>query len=1406
MNVNYKLVNQLCFLILTSTLTACGSGGGDDAKKLECAAPKVVSSDLTSCVLPNTAPVISSVDSLTLSDDVQNGITVYSATATDVDGDSLVWSIQDPQNIFAIDAATGELTVSDNSNLDFSLTNYQITLTVTDNGSGALSSSMEINVTVTDSTNGVIQPSITPNAQQGIIYYQRVDDDYTGWILHAWNNAECNGYSDFADDVGSEWETGLAPTGQDDNYGVYWLFDTKEAAECANFIVHKGDTKDPSEGDQKLSLTDGRSAFVVSGVGVFDSPDKVTTDVPFAITDASAHWIDANTLVWNGTGDNVQLLFSADATLDENFNNNNTIPLTETTLTTEQKARIPHIATWSAFAIDKPLSEIKSLLTHQLVLASFDNNDDPLAATFVQTAKVLDDIYTNGTGDADEKTLGVVYNNDTQSVSVWAPTANTVKLNLYNDNKSLVSTEDMTLDTTTGIWSFTNPSSSDSLDRLYYTFTVNVYHPITKALETLTVTDPYSVNTSANGLYSQFVNLSDDDLKPAAWESHDIATLDEIEDAILLEGHIRDMSILDLTTTEANRGKYLAFTEQGTDSMDYLSSMAEAGVTHFHMLPANDIASIEENSADRIELTSTVAQLCAKNSTASVCSLSDKAQTLLAVMESFDPSTGDAQKLASELSGYDGFNWGYDPQHFNVVEGSYASEADGVAKVKEFRQMVQALHEKGLRVALDVVYNHTSSSGVWDKSVFDKLVPGYYHRYSEVTGEIERSSCCENTATEHKMMAKFVQESLVHWAKEYKIDSFRFDIMGLMPKDLLVSSRAAVQAIDPDTYFYGEGWNIGETANGRLFEDASQYNMAGTEIGTYNDRPRDTIREAALSADTVDLNKVDYVRLGLVGTQQDYKLEDSSGQVKQALNFGQSSYAKDPADIINYISKHDGETLWDKLQYSLPTNMLAEQRVRVHSLSAAIPVLSQGIPFFQVGIDLLRSKSMDRNTYNSGDWFNKIDFTKMSNNWNIGLPMQQDNSDWDTIGAISGNANTAVTASNIALSEQVFKEFVKIRSTSKLFRLNDSAQISRRIGFHNTGASQTPGVIVMSIDDGVGVTDLDANYDAIVVVINGTDADVTHAVTSATGFTLHPIQVNSADNQLTNASFTSNETQGTFSVPAYTAAVFVKTQSGAQGTGLAADPDFVNSPFTDTPIYISALGNNTELAQMTYDDRGSYKVSQTLSSGDYEFNLGDSEFTNINVQMSDVDVTGSEITISQGDNESFAFSIETSGSYQFELEVSEATYVLKITLLNSLVSCEIPTSAGTGPLTVAGDGSLYVKGDHSGWGADAKYKLTYIGDNQYQAIADFDGDIQFKLASSDGDWATQLWANKTDGTIETSALSLGTNYNVSLGNAGTDNNKATLTKGTYKFLLSLNEDDPQAGADVGTLNIQQCSE
>jgi pullulanase-type alpha-1,6-glucosidase len=492
--------------------------------------------------------------------------------------------------------------------------------------------------------------------------------------------------------------------------------------------------------------------------------------------------------------------------------------------------------------------------------------------------------------------------------------------------------------------------------------------------------------------------------------------------------------------------------------------------------------------------------------------------------------------------------------------------------VREFREMVAGLNQAGLRVVMDVVYNHTNSAGQNDKSVLDKIVPGYYHRLND-RGDVETSSCCPNTASEHNMMEKLMIDSLVTWAREYKIDGFRFDLMGHHMVSNILNVRAALDGLTVardgvdgrSIYLYGEGWNFGEVADNARGVNATQANMAGTGVGTFNDRVRDAVRgggpfsglqeqgyatglcydpNAIPQGDACAelLRRTDWVRVSLTGNLANYMLEDRNGNFVpgSAVDYqGQpAGYTLDPQEDITYISAHDNETLFDAVQLKAAGTSDLAARVRAHNVGLSIVALSQGVPFFHAGSDLLRSKSMDRDSYNSGDWFNRLDFTYQDNNWGVGLPVASKNLDnWPIMQPLLANPALKPGPSHIMTAADHFQEMLEIRRSSPLFRLRTAAEVSARLAFHNTGPAQVPGLIVMSLSDAAG--GLDPAFKEIVALFNANDepVDFTAGEFAALPFELHPVQAGSGDPVVRGSSF--DLLTGSFGVAGRTTAVFV---------------------------------------------------------------------------------------------------------------------------------------------------------------------------------------------------------------------------------------------------------------------------
>ncbi len=1178
-------------------------------------------------------------------------------------------------------------------------------------------------------------PIIFPGENQALLFYNRADGEYDEYKVHNWNDPTCDAYAE--DSLAASWDNGLKHAGVDPVYGAYWLVNLKEdRTDCGNFIIHKGTDdagKEFGGSNMKMPLSQDdekyqRMNFTFSGVGsIFEYPVVSLGKQSLAINDFAAHWIDSNTFTWDANFElvtSVKLHHSATAGIAGDEANPDVITgtvveLTQVNLTDEQKAAAPLVADSAAFSADWSVEEAKAIAKDQLVLVGYDATGLAVSATYVQADLVLDDLYTKGEMDADEATLGVVYENGSIKVSVWSPTAQDLKLNIYDANKDVVSSHDMTEDSMTGIWSYTGDAS---LDRQFYRLALTLYHPQNKAIEEIESTDPYSVSLSTNGEYSQFVNLSDEDLQPEGWDGHAVSTIENYEDAVIYEGHIRDFSAQDESTSVANRGKFLAFTEIDSAPMMHLQKLVANGLNTFHMLPANDIATINEDADKIIDLDSTVLALCKINSEAPPCYKGLDDQTLRSVFESYSPFTNEVALLTEAMRNTDSFNWGYDPKHFNVPDGIYASNPDGVTRIKEMRAMIKSLHDIGLRVVLDVVYNHTNSSGLWDNSVLDKFVPGYYHSRDVTTGAVQNSTCCSDTALEHRMMDKLMVDSLKQWTEQYQFDGFRFDIMSQASKTQMLAARDAVKAIDPDNHFYGEGWYKGS----RGFERADQENMAGTEIATFNDRLRDGIRNATLFNNESDsdysFEQQDIVKLGMAGTLTDYVLKNFNGTDATGSAFGM--YAKDPADVINYISKHDNETLWDNLQFKLKPEMANSERVRAQNISQSIVLLSQGIPFLQMGGDFLRSKSLDRNTYDAGDWYNLVDFTFEINNWNKGLPLDKGGRDDNLLVSLASSPSITVSMTDILFASNVFNEFLSIRSNSGLFRLTTATDIIDRVGFHNIGKNQTQGLIVMSIDDGTNFTDIDANYDAIVVVVNGSDSEQIHTIASANGFSLHPLLMDSVDGTVASASFEQGTDEGSFTVPALTTAVFVKVQGETQGLGLSAyatagAPDVV--PYGDTVPFVRGDMNGWgEVDGLTYQTDGIYQTKITLAAGTYGFKIASGDWSTINLGApgSGGEVVEDEsFSLLPGSNDNLSITIAVDGTYIFTLDASDSNAP------TLLVENEEPF-VGT---------PVFIRGDMNGWSEDNP--LTYVGGGKYQVTISMTASTpNFKIASAD--WST----------------------------------------------------------------------
>ncbi len=1056
------------------------------------------------------------------------------------------------------------------------------------------------------SRGGADIPLVVENPTKVKFYY----DHKTHWVADSFNIPIIVASGDFQTQLGCK-------KGEDAGCLRSWLQDVDgdgvftfvtRALKAGNYSVILAQ----NEAAAKV-LTDKRSFTVQKdGDEIYFGYDTVKKEFTLSTTGApkgnlaklKAHWVSRDTILWNVPGSpkySYSLVYSPEAVLElsaEGITGGTELGLRYVPGGPDAaiKARFPALASFTTLQLSqKDLDKVPAALKGQIVVVIKDASGKVVDVTGVQIPGVLDDLYTYSGA------LGVTFADSKATLRLWAPTARAVTLELFADaNTPVVQKLPMQEDAATGVWSLSE--IFDSKDPKgwvgkFYLFEVEVYVPSTGKIEKNLVTDPYSVSLSTNSLRSQIVDLTSSALKPQGWDSLDKPALAAPEDIVIYELHVRDFSISDQTVPENLRGTYAAFSVQSSNGVKHLKSLATAGLTHIHLLPVFDIASVNED----------------KTTWKTV----DNAK--LAML----PPNSDGQSLAvSAINASDGFNWGYDPYHFTTPEGSYATDPEGTPRIVEFRKMVQALNQSGLRVVMDVVYNHTNASGQDEKSVLDKVVPGYYHRLN-AEGVVESSTCCSNTASEHNMMRKLMIDSMVIWARDYKVDGFRFDLMG---HHMLADMQAVRAALDGLTlekdgvdgkaiYLYGEGWNFGEVANNARGINAVQQNIGGTGIGVFNDRLRDAVRGGGPFGDIREqgfvtglyfqpnvvekrdasqqksklLDTTDWIRATLAGNLQNYQLERANGDKVLArlvlYNGSAAAYTLDPQENIVYVSAHDNETLWDILQIKTADSVSLSDRVRMNNLALSLVAFSQGVPFFHAGDDLLRSKSLDRNSYNSGDWFNRIDWTYNSNNWGVGLPSEGSDK-WDLFRPLLANPQLKPGKGEITFASDVFQEFLRVRKSSPLFRLQTADAIQKSVSFLNTGPNQIPGLIVMQLNDALNI---DPVYNDIVVLFNASPDSTSFSDPSFSGlrFELHPVQAASTDEIVQLADF--DQSKGAFTVPGRTAAVFVLRGAPAPvpsattalidtivATGLPSStvtPQVTVVPVTPTPVTTTSTQN-----------------------------------------------------------------------------------------------------------------------------------------------------------------------------------------------------------------------------------------
>jgi pullulanase len=986
------------------------------------------------------------------------------------------------------------------------------------------------------------------------IHYFRPDGNYANWTVYAFDDtAEYTG--DFNDGL-----TGVTST---DSYGVYFDISLIPNAQNLGFIIHNISTgvKDPGP-NMFLSVGTNTQAWAISGnATVFTATPSPTQILDSLLNVQQAYWLDRQRVAiqpqFAQSGDSYEISSSLTGGLSvttTGITGGTNIPLTPGgSLTAEELLRYPQLSGYAILQLPPTtaVSSLQAILEGQLALSVIGSNAALQYATGIQIAGVLDDLYYY------PGKLGVVFHhgeNDWRDwpddenwgvkLKLWAPTAQSVSLQVFDHELDAMPSAVIAMHEHNGVWVAGGP---DSWKNKYYLYNVKVWVPSDAAVDTNVTSDPYSIDIALNGAKSRITDLDSEETKPAGWDEDTSPALRSLSDMSLYELHIRDFSVNDLTVPVAHRGFYEAFGDQNSNGMKHLRSLAAGGLKAVHILPSFHFASVNE----------------------------DKSTWIIPTGLAQYPPDGQQQQAAVTASQTSpAYNWGYDPVHYMTPEGSYAVKPDN--RVREYRVMVDGLHKVGLRVVQDVVFNHTNASGEGPNSNLDEVVPNYYHRL-DANGALESASCCPDTASEHKMMEKLIIDTLLLNAREYKIDGFRFDIMSFMFTYNMENIQQALQALTLEKdgvdgakiYLYGEGFNFGDTANNQIGPNASQINLYGFGIGTFNDRIRDGVRGGSpfadervqgfatgLFTDSSDftngslassqqqvqlLQYSDWINVGLTGNLRDYSFTDSAGTTvtgaQVSYNGQPTGYTKNPIEAVNYASVHDNQDLFDAVQLKSSFSDSIATRARRQVMGMSLVTLGQGVPFFQAGDDLLRSKDMDQNSYDSGDWFNKIDWSGQTANWGIGLPVaSQNESQWPIMTPLLSNPAYTPLPANIAYSAAAFSELLNIRYSSELFRMATFEEVQRNLSFLNTGQNQTPGLIVMKLDaNGANY----GSYKHIVVIFNATNAAVTFTDSRLQGLALHlhPVQRKSSDPTTRQSTF--NSKTGTTTVPALTTAVFV---------------------------------------------------------------------------------------------------------------------------------------------------------------------------------------------------------------------------------------------------------------------------
>lgn len=571
--------------------------------------------------------------------------------------------------------------------------------------------------------------------------------------------------------------------------------------------------------------------------------------------------------------------------------------------------------------------------------------------------------------DGDDLGANISEDKERTVFKVWSPEATGVYLNLYMEGEGNNKIETLPMEKLDkGVWYV---EVFRSCDGLYYTYSYEFNHE-SKREEAI---DIYAKGCGVNGKRGAVIDFDTTD--PKDWDEVVQPICENPCDAVLYECHIRDFSIDESSGVPIQfRGKFKGFYQRDTkcgETATCLEHLKELGITHVHLLPVADYATVDESKPEKEQ-----------------------------------------------------YNWGYDPLNYNCLEGSYSTDPyDAKCRIREFKKLVRALHKNGIGVVMDVVYNHTYHT---ENSAFEIAVPKYYHRINSEGKFTNGSGCGNETASDHLMMRKYIIDSVKFWAKEYKIDGFRFDLMAIHDIETVNLIRDELNKINPQILMYGEGWTGGEAgiSADRLAYKWNSYQFG--RVGLFNDNIRDAIKGGTFDAYeqgyvSGNRNKGAALRRGIVGSVPHSQLGD---------NAKECCWAYEPSQAINYCEAHDNNTVWDKLKISAGRNHSRKALIEMDKLSAAIVILSQGVPFIQLGQDFLRTKPrildegeepnevniFNHNSYNAPDYTNAVKWQRKTEFREV---------------------------------FDYYRELIALRKSSGLFRLSDKAAVENCLKFMDMG-------------------------------------------------------------------------------------------------------------------------------------------------------------------------------------------------------------------------------------------------------------------------------------------------------------------------------------------------------------------